>query len=55
MPYVPDLDRQELQNSILLDFVDGTTTVQIACEDSVTHMQVTHVVKTYWKAWSRSG
>lgn len=52
MPYVPDLDRQELPNSIMLDFVDGTT-LQFACEDSVTHLQVSHVLKTYWKAWAK--
>ena len=54
MPYVPDQDRQELPNSIMLDFIDGTT-LQIACEDSVMHLQVTHVLKTYWRAWCKSG
>jgi hypothetical protein len=51
LPYVPDLDRQELPNSVLLDFVDGTT-LQIACEDSMTHRQVVHLLKSYWRAWS---
>ena len=51
MPYVPDLDRQELPNSIMLDFFDGTT-LQIACEDTMTHRQVVHVLKSYWKAWA---
>jgi hypothetical protein len=51
MPYIPDLDRQELPNSIMLDFIDGTT-LQIACEDSMTHRQVTNVLKSYWKAWT---
>ena len=51
MPYVPDLDRQELAHSIMLDLVDGTT-LQVACEDAMAHRQVTHVLKTYWKAWN---
>ena len=51
MPYVPDLDRQELPNSIMLDFNDGTT-LQVACEDTMTHRQVVHVLKSYWKAWA---
>ena len=50
-PYAPDLDRQELQHSIMLDLVDGST-LQVACEDGVAHRQVTHVLKTYWKAWA---
>ncbi|KAK3721592.1 hypothetical protein LTR37_003148 [Vermiconidia calcicola] len=51
MPYVPDLEIQELPNSIMLDFVDGTT-LQLACEDAMTHRQVVHVLKSYWRAWS---
>ena len=51
MPYIPDLDRQELPNSIMLDFIDGTT-LQLACEDSMTHRQVTNVLKSYWRAWT---
>ncbi|KAK3686746.1 hypothetical protein LTR37_019496 [Vermiconidia calcicola] len=51
MPYIPDLEIQELPNSIMLDFVDGTT-LQLACEDAMTHRQVVHVLKSYWRAWS---
>lgn len=50
MPYAPDLDRQELDHSIVLEFQDGTA-VQIACEDAVTQRQVLSVLKTYWKAY----
>ena len=49
-PYVPDLDRQELPFSVMLDFRDGTT-LQAACEDTMTHRQVVHTLKSYWKAW----
>ncbi|KAK5122106.1 hypothetical protein LTR85_004352 [Meristemomyces frigidus] len=51
MPYVPDLDRQELPHSVMLDFVDGAT-LQAACEDAMTHRQVLHVLRSYWKAWA---
>lgn len=50
MPFIPDLDRQELPYSVMLDFADGTT-LQAACEDAMTHRQVVHVLKSYWRAW----
>ncbi|KAK4546404.1 hypothetical protein LTR36_002081 [Oleoguttula mirabilis] len=53
MPYAPDLDRQELPHSVMLDFVDGAT-LQAACEDAMTHRQVLHVLGNYWKAWAGS-
>lgn len=49
-PYIPDLDQQELPFSVMLDFGDGTT-LQAACEDTMTHRQVVHVLKSYWRAW----
>lgn len=39
MPYAPDQDRQELPNSVVLDFVDGRT-LQCACETYVAQAQV---------------
>ncbi|KXS95408.1 hypothetical protein AC578_6772 [Pseudocercospora eumusae] len=50
MPYAPDLDRQELDHSVVLEFQDGTA-VQVACEDAMTQRQVLSVLKTYWKAY----
>jgi len=50
MPYLPDLDRQELPHSVLLDFVDGTT-LQIACGASATQEQVLQVLRMHWQAW----
>jgi len=32
-PYIPEQDRQELANSVLLDFNDGST-LQCACQDA---------------------
>lgn len=51
LPYVPDLDMQELPYSIMLEFHDGTT-LQAACEDAMTQRQVLHILKTYWKSWA---
>ncbi|KXT08981.1 hypothetical protein AC579_4020 [Pseudocercospora musae] len=50
MPYAPDLDRQELDHSVVLEFQDGAA-VQVACEDAMTQRQVLSVLKTYWKAY----
>ena len=50
MPYAPDLDRQELDHSVILEFQDGAA-VQVACEDAMTQRQVLSVLKTYWKAY----
>ncbi|KAF2767727.1 hypothetical protein EJ03DRAFT_352786 [Teratosphaeria nubilosa] len=54
LPYAPDQDMQELPHSVMLDFVGGSTTLQAACEDSLTHGQVLHVLRSHWKAWSSS-
>jgi hypothetical protein len=49
-PFVPDLDRQELSHSVILEMDDGTA-LQVACEDSMTQRQVLSIVSTYWKAY----
>nr|POF13915.1 hypothetical protein CFP56_02939 [Quercus suber] len=51
LPYLPDLDRQELPFSVMLDFIDGST-LQLACEDTLAHRQVFHLLRTHWKAWN---
>jgi hypothetical protein len=38
-PYRPDQDRQELPNSVVLDFIDGRT-LQCACETYIAQAQV---------------
>lgn len=54
-PYVPDLDRQELPFSVMLDFCDGSgMTLQAACEDGVALRQVVGVLRGYWKVWAGS-
>lgn len=53
MPYAPDVDRQELDHSIILEFNDGTA-LQAACEDSMTQRQVLSILKTYWKAYNNT-
>jgi hypothetical protein len=45
-PYPPDQDRQELPNSVVLDFIDGRT-LQCACE---TYMAQAHVLQSKFLA-----
>jgi hypothetical protein len=53
LPYAPDLDRQELPHSVMLDFTDNQQTgLQAACEDAMTHRQVLFTLRGYWKAWA---
>lgn len=40
-PYTPDVDMQELPNSVALDFVEGTG-IQLACEDRTGQLNVLH-------------
>lgn len=53
-PFAPDLERQELPHSVMLEFHDGTT-LQTACEDAMTARQVLHVLRNYWRAWNGVG
>lgn len=53
-PYAPDLERQELPHSVMLELSDGTA-LQTACEDAMTARQVLHVLRNYWKAWNGVG
>ncbi|KAI9713035.1 MAG: hypothetical protein M1820_001020 [Bogoriella megaspora] len=46
-PFAPDQDRQELPNSVVLDFREGST-LQCACED---HYRQTHVLKAPMEPW----
>jgi hypothetical protein len=40
-PYTPEMEAQELPNSVVLDFVDGSG-LQIACEDRAGQLNVLH-------------
>lgn len=40
-PYIPEMEMQELPNSIVLDFVDGSG-LQVACEDRAGQMNTLH-------------
>ena len=42
-PYIPDQDRQEMPNSVNLDFRDGST-LQCACENLARQAQVLGVL-----------
>ncbi|KAL6850649.1 hypothetical protein ACO1O0_007773 [Amphichorda felina] len=43
-PYVPDVEVQELPNSVVLDLVEGSA-VQVACEDRAGQMNVLQVLR----------
>ncbi|KAL8826931.1 MAG: hypothetical protein Q9170_007215 [Blastenia crenularia] len=43
-PYLPDQDQQELPNSVIFDFRDGST-LQCACENSYTQSEVFRALK----------
>lgn len=44
-PYLPDMDVQELPNSIVLDFMDGSG-IQLACEDRAGQLNTLHMLQT---------
>ncbi|KAL6151691.1 hypothetical protein ACJQWK_10204 [Exserohilum turcicum] len=49
-PYPPDQDRQELPNSVVLDFIDGRT-LQCACETHMGQAQVLQILREAHDAW----
>lgn len=51
-PYVPDVEVQELPNSVVLDFVEGTA-IQLACEDRTGQLNVLHVLQAAHANYSR--
>lgn len=46
-PYAPDVELQELPNSVVLDIVDGSG-LQIACEDRAGQMSILHSKLAMW-------
>ncbi|KAK8209505.1 hypothetical protein IWZ01DRAFT_321620 [Phyllosticta capitalensis] len=51
-PFAPDAERQEMPNSVLLDFQDGRT-LQCACESAAGQVQVLGLLKTAHQAWTQ--
>ncbi|KAE8848459.1 hypothetical protein PTNB85_02302 [Pyrenophora teres f. teres] len=49
-PYPPDQDRQELPNSVVLDFIDGRT-LQCACETYIGQAHVLQILREAHDAW----
>ncbi|KAF2790659.1 hypothetical protein K505DRAFT_364516 [Melanomma pulvis-pyrius CBS 109.77] len=49
-PYTPDQDRQELPNSVILDFIDGRT-LQCACETYMAQIQILQILREAHDAW----
>ncbi|KAI6092531.1 hypothetical protein F4821DRAFT_136375 [Hypoxylon rubiginosum] len=44
MPYIPDVEIQELPNSVVLDLMEGSS-LQIACEDRAGQLNVLHTLQ----------
>ncbi|KAK4169387.1 hypothetical protein QBC43DRAFT_340743 [Cladorrhinum sp. PSN259] len=51
-PYTPDVELQELPNSVVLDFVEGSG-LQIACEDRAGQMNILHILQEAHQSHSR--
>ncbi|KAK7516494.1 hypothetical protein IWZ03DRAFT_191003 [Phyllosticta citriasiana] len=51
-PFAPDAERQEMPNSVLLDFHDGRT-LQCACESAAGQVQVLNLLRTAHAAWTQ--
>ncbi|KAK4230861.1 hypothetical protein QBC38DRAFT_507170 [Podospora fimiseda] len=51
-PYTPDVELQELPNSVVLDFVGGSG-LQIACEDRAGQMNILHILLEAHQSHSR--
>ncbi|KAF1829119.1 hypothetical protein BDW02DRAFT_634699 [Decorospora gaudefroyi] len=49
-PYPPDQDRQELPNSVVLDFIDGRS-LQCACETYMAQAHVLQILREAHDAW----
>lgn len=49
-PFAPDLDRQELPHSIILDFRDGRT-LQCACQSPLAQGSTLHLLQEFHRAW----
>ncbi|OLN82727.1 hypothetical protein CCHL11_08761 [Colletotrichum chlorophyti] len=54
MPYIPDMEIQELPNSIVLDFVEGSG-LQVACEDRAGQMSTLHILQDAHQSHSSFG
>lgn len=52
LPYIPDVDRQEMPHSICLDIGHDDGTLQLACEDAMGQRQVLSMLRSYWKSWT---
>lgn len=54
VPYIPDMEIQELPNSICLDLVEGSG-LQVACEDRAGQMNVLHILQDAHQSHSSFG
>jgi len=53
-PVIPDVEMQELPNSVVLDFVEGGG-LQVACEDRSAQRHVLDILQDAHRAWAGHG
>ncbi|RFU31286.1 hypothetical protein B7463_g5062, partial [Scytalidium lignicola] len=53
LPIIPDVEMQEMPNSVVLDFVEGGE-LQIACEDRAGQLNVLRVLQDAHRSWASS-
>ncbi|KAI1393615.1 uncharacterized protein F4822DRAFT_18659 [Hypoxylon trugodes] len=54
LPYIPDVEIQELPNSVVLDLLEGSC-LQIACEDRAGQMSILHALQDAHRSHSSFG
>ncbi|KAL3423217.1 hypothetical protein PVAG01_04964 [Phlyctema vagabunda] len=52
-PYIPDMEMEELPNSVVLDFVEGGG-LQVACEDRAGQGRILSVLQEAHRTWTAS-
>jgi len=53
-PYIPEMEAQELPNSVVLDFVEGNG-LQVACEDRGGQLRILHILQEAHGSWAAYG
>jgi len=53
-PFVPEMEAQELPNSVVLDFIQGSG-LQVACEDRGGQLRILHILQDAHSSWALDG
>ncbi|KAI9743140.1 MAG: hypothetical protein M1818_003435 [Claussenomyces sp. TS43310] len=54
LPFVPDMELEEMPNSVVLDFVE-TGGLQIACQDRTAQLSILNVLQDAHRSWATHG